>query len=413
MGVAVKRFSIGFGPALFKWRSKSNTDFVLATIPLGGYISMLDTRNEEHVPAEEQHMAFDKVTPWKQIIIAASGPLANLVLAMVLLWFVALGGVTAPIPYVGTVTEGSLADQANLQSGEEIVALDGQPVTKWMDFVSIAIRRVGDTGFLALTTETQDGEKNYSIPISNWLSNQRDPDVLQEIGFTPGILPVVNQVSPGSPADAAGLQSGDRITAVDAVSINQWDELVTLIRASPGTRMSIQFQRDEVPFLVIVAPKIEVAPDGTAYGVLGVTQGHPTRKVGWGLIGGLQYAVSETWNFVTLTVVSIKKMIFGEMNASNLAGPVSIANIAGSLAQSGFHNYLTFLAMLSISLCLINLLPIPVLDGGHIVYALIQAITRKPVSVKLQRIATATGLALLGGLFVLVLYNDIARLAAG
>lgn len=409
LGVKVLRFSVGFGPPLFKWQSKAGTDFVLGIIPLGGYISMLDTRNQTDVTPEMEAKAFDKVAPWRQILIAAAGPGANFVLAVLLFWAILLGGVATSIPYVGPVEPDSPADQAGLQPGEQLVQVDGVPVEQWTDISAQLLRRIGDSGSIVLTTQSGSTIKNYSIVINNWLSSEKDPILLSELGFSPGLLPVLKAVQTGSAGEIAGLQAGDHIVAIGDQRVRDWTELVEIVRNAPDQELTVQFERNGNPHLVVATPKGSVLEDGTIVGLLGVELGHPTALVQPGIFGSMVGGIKETWNYTTLIITSIGKMITGQMSPSNLAGPVSIAHFAGTTVQSSFVDYVTLLGMLSVSLGLINLLPIPVLDGGHIVYATAQMIMRRPVPLKVQQIATMVGLFFIGGLFILVFFNDITR----
>lgn len=409
LGVKVLRFSVGFGSPLFKWRSKKGTDFVLGIIPLGGYISMLDTRNQPDVSPEMESMAFDKVAPWRQILIAAAGPGANFVLAVFIFWLILLGGVGVPIPYIGNVETDSPAYDAGMQPGERLVKVDGVQVEQWSDATGQLLRRIGDTGSIILTTEVGQLSKDYSISISNWLSSEKDPWILDELGFSQGLLPLVESVQSGSAAEVAGLQAGDQIVAIGGQPVRIWEELVERVSASPNEELTIQFEREGNPYLVTATPKGVVEPDGSVVGRLGVLRGHPTTIVDKGVFGSFFGAITKTWDYTTLIVTSIGKMITGQMSAANLAGPVSIAHTAGTLVQSSFLDYVTLLGLLSVSLGLINLLPIPVLDGGHIVYATVQMIMRRPIPMRIQQIATMVGITFIGGLFILVLFNDITR----
>ena len=413
LGVKVLRFSVGFGPSLFKWQSKAGTDFVLGIFPLGGYISMLDTRNIEDVTPEMESMAFDKVAPWRQILIAAAGPGANFVLAIVLFWAILMGGVSVPVPYIGSIEADSPAHQAGMQPGERLVQIDSTPVDSWGDASGQLLRRIGDTGSIVFTTQVGDLSRNYSITISNWLSTEKDPMLLEELGFSPGAIPILQSVQAGSAAEMAGLQAGDHIVALGQQKVQLWEELVEIVSNSAGQELTIQFERDGAPHLVTATPTSTVQPDGTIVGILGVRLGHPTTVVEQGIFRSLWGGINKTWDYTTLIVTSIGKMITGQMSASNLAGPVSIAHTAGTMVQSSLLDYITLLGMLSISLGLINLLPIPVLDGGHIVYATVQMITRRPIPMRVQQIATMVGIFFIGGLTILVFFNDITRFFPG
>ena len=411
LGVQVERFSIGLGPILWRYMSKGGTEFAISSIPLGGYIAMLDTRTHE-VPPHLEHKAFDRVAPWRQISIAAAGPLANLLLAVFLFWVVSFNGVQVAVPYIGQVQQDSMAYDAGLRGGEEIVAIDGTPVAQWMDVYRELLRRVGDSGTLTIDVATSDSvQESFAVPIESWLRGVGDPDVLGELGIRQGIQPVVDQVEKDSAAEKAGLIQGDRFLAMNGLEVFVWQDVVDVIQASPSTEIEMLIERDGLRYSISAVPSDVVISNGAIQGRLGVGPRIDTREIGQGVFGSLVYASTETWDFVVLTVTSIKKMIVGEMDVSNLAGPITIAHLAGSVAQRGLDYYLRLIAMLSISLFLINLLPIPVLDGGHIVYGLIEMVTRRRVSLRVQQAASMAGIALLGCLLLLVIYNDLARFA--
>ena len=411
LGVQVQRFSIGLGPILWSHKGKDGVEYALSAIPIGGYISMLDTRTQE-VPAHLEHKAFNCVAPWRQIAIAAAGPLANLLLAFVLFWIVMFNGIQVAVPFVGQVQDESLAYDAGLRGGEEVVAVDGLPVEQWMDLYRGVLNRIGDTGTLVIDVSTPEaGVSSHQIPIENFLSSTRDPDVLGEIGIEQGLLPIVGWIEEESAADEAGLLVEDRILSINSTQVRVYEDLVDIVRASPNSEITMLIERDGLNYTLRATPDSHVAADGSLFGVLGVKPRVESREIGQGILGSMVYAGSETWSFTVLTVTSIAKMITGQMDTSNLAGPITIARLAGEVVQRGWDYYVRLIAMLSISLFLINLLPIPVLDGGHIVYGLIEMITRRKVSLRVQQIATMAGLAILGCLIILVLYNDAARLA--
>lgn len=411
LGVQVQRFSIGLGPILWSHKGKDGVEYALSAIPIGGYISMLDTRTQE-VPAHLEHKAFNCVAPWRQIAIAAAGPLANLLLAFVLFWIVMFNGIQVAVPFVGQVQDESLAYDAGLRGGEEVVAVDGLPVEQWMDLYRGVLNRIGDTGTLVIDVATPEaGVSSHQIPIENFLSSTRDPDVLGELGIEQGLLPIVGWIQEESAADEAGLLVEDRILSINNTQVRVYEDLVDIVRASPNFEITMLIERDGLNYTLRATPDSHVAADGSLFGVLGVKPRVESREIGQGILGSMVYAGSETWSFTVLTVTSIAKMITGQMDTSNLAGPITIARLAGEVVQRGWDYYVRLIAMLSISLFLINLLPIPVLDGGHIVYGLIEMITRRKVSLRVQQIATMAGLAILGCLIILVLYNDAARLA--
>ena len=412
-GVVVLRFSIGLGPALFKWISpKHGTEFVIAALPLGGYISMLDTRAVEDVDEELKPFAFDRIAPWKQIAVASAGPLANLLLAFVVYMLVMLDGKQVVVPYLGQIEPATPAYAAGLRGGEKLVAIDGIAVESQSDISELLFRRVGETGQISIGVEDEFAPHAHQIQIIDWLQDEKDFDLLASLGLNLGLPPIIDEVLTDSPAESARLRRGDHILAVDGSLIWAWGAFVDTVRASPEKTINLTVERDGIARQVLLTPRSIVLEDNSTIGQAGLRPLIETIQVGGGLISSVGLAAVETWMIVRLTVFSIKKMIVGELDASNLAGPITIGHLAGTVAQRGLEYYLRLIALLSVSLFLINLLPLPILDGGHIVYAMVEWISGKRVSETVHRYATFAGFVLIGGFFLFVLYNDILRVAS-
>lgn len=412
-GVIVLRFSIGLGPALLKWVSpKHGTEFVFAALPLGGYISMLDTRAIQDVDEELKPFAYDRIAPWKQIAVASAGPLANLLLAFVVYMLVMLDGKQVEIPYLGQIEPNTPAYAAGLRGGEKLVAIDGIALESQTDVTELLFKRVGETGYIRIETENELGQHAHQIPITNWLRDEKDFDLLGSVGLTIGLPPIIDEVLENSPAETAGIQRGDRVIASNGSPIYAWGGFVDAVRASPEQTMRLTVMRDGTAKEIRLTPILITLEDESTIGQAGLRPLVETSQVGGGLIASVGLAAVETWMIVRLTVVSIKKMIVGDLDASNLAGPITIGHLAGKVAQRGAEYYLRLIALLSVSLFLINLLPLPILDGGHIVYALVEWVSGKRVSETVHKYATFAGFVLIGGFFLFVLYNDILRVAS-
>lgn len=419
-GIKVLRFSVGFGQKLFSWTDKQGTEYVIAAIPLGGYVKMLDER-EGNVPEEQLQHAFNRKPVQHRLATIAAGPLANFILAIFVYWLVFAGGVSGVAPIVGAVKEDSIAARAGLQAGQEIIAVDGQPTPTWEALHLRLLGRIGETGTISFSVKYPDSDTVYdnTAQLDRWLSGEEAVDLVGGVGielYMPDILAVVDQVMDESPAAAAGLQTGDHVIEADGVAIADWASWVDYVRQRPDQTMDIRFVRDAQTLSTELTPARKLDADEQPYGQVGVTVLVPEwpetmqRSFSYGFFGSGVQAVKRTWDMSVFTLESIKKMIMGLISTKNLSGPITIAKVASASAKSGLESYLGFLALLSISLAVLNLLPIPVLDGGHIMYGLIELVTGREVPDKLQILGYQLGLFLVVGVMILALYNDIARL---
>ncbi len=419
-GVKVLRFSVGFGKPLLRWQDAQGTEYVVAGIPLGGYVKMLDEREGE-VPDEQLHMAFNRATPARRIAIAAAGPAANFLLAIFAYWLVFLNGVSGVAPIIAEVLPGSLAERAGLERGQEIVAVDGVDTATWETLQMQLLERIGESGELTITVKTPNSALEYqnSVYIDRWMQDVDEPKPLDELGvslFVPELLPEIGELVSGGAAARAGLQVGDVIVAVNGESLPDWHSWVRMVRASPGQPMALELLRNGVTMRLTMTPERKLEDSGTAVGFAGVGVALPEwpesmrREVQYGPVAALLAAADKTWRMSLFTLESIKKMITGLLSPKNLSGPITIAKVAGSSAQYGFFAWLSFLGLLSISLAVLNLLPIPILDGGHIVYASIEGLIGRPVTEQVQAWANQLGLALVVCVMFFALYNDVLRL---
>lgn len=407
-GVRVLTFSIGFGPKIWSFKDRRGTEYQLAAFPIGGYVRMLgeDEFSAQPEPNEVAE-AFSNAKPSRKVAIAAAGPFASLLLGFVIIYGILITGTQELEPYVGGVAPGSPAMVAGIGEGEEILQVDGQEVNSWQDVNLAFAERLGDSG--SIWIQTDRGE--YELQITSWLSDEVDPDVVTEIGLEPQLRAHIGYVEKDSAAEQAGLQVGDYISRIDDRSIESWQDVVEIIRGNADRRLLLTVEREgEIVFLSLV-PRSIVADDGTTFGQAGI-RAQVGRLVRYGPIAAIPLAFEKTIDYIALTSESIYKMIVGDVHAGNLGGPVRIAEFAGDLAELGITPYLMLLALLTIALGLINMLPIPMLDGGHVLFGLIEWITNRPIPLKIQAIGMRIGLFVVGSIMIFALYNDIARLAA-
>ena len=418
-GVKVLRFSVGFGTPLVRWHDRHGTEFVVAAIPLGGYVKMLDER-EGDVPPEQLEQSFNRKSVHQRIAIVAAGPLANFLLALLFFWFVAMLGSQQVRPVIGAVQEGSLADVAGLRAGQEIVAVNGEATSGWAAVNLQLVRRLGESGVLDLRV-TEPGstlETPKQVQLDNWLLGVDEPDPIGSLGirpWRPALEPVLAEIDPKGPAYAAGLRTGDRLLALDGESLADWQDLVDRVRALPGEAVTLRFERDgqaqDLQLTLASRGEGEARSGYLGAGVQGVEwPPEMLREVRYGPIEGIAEGMRQTWAMSLLTLDSLKKMLFGELSVKNLSGPITIAKVAGASAESGLGDFLKFLAYLSISLGVLNLLPIPVLDGGHLLFYLVEWVRGRPLSERVQGWGMQIGISLVIGVMLLALVNDLSRL---
>lgn len=418
-GVKVLRFSVGFGTPLVRWHDRHGTEFVVAAIPLGGYVKMLDEREGE-VPPALVDQSFNRKSVGQRIAIVAAGPIANFLLAILFFWVVAMLGSQQVRPVIGAVESGSLAASAGLVAGQEIVSIDGKPTSGWSAVNLQLVRRLGESGSLRVGVRDDGGtlERQHEIRLNQWLKGADEPDPIQSLGlrpWRPAVSPVLAEIDPKGPAAAAGLKSGDKLLALDGVVLGDWQQVVDAVRARPDAKVQLRIERDgaQLELPVTLARKGEGQASGgyLGAGVKGAEwPANMLREVSYGPLEAVGEGLSRTWNMSVLTLESLKKMLFGELSVKNLSGPITIAKVAGASAQSGVGDFLNFLAYLSISLGVLNLLPIPVLDGGHLLFYLIEWARGRPLSDRVQGWGVQIGISLVIGVMLLALINDLGRL---
>ncbi|MEH6824846.1 MAG: sigma E protease regulator RseP [Motiliproteus sp.] len=418
-GVKVLRFSIGFGTGLYRWYDRQGTEYVIAAIPLGGYVKMLDER-EGDVPAELRDQAFNNKSVGQRIAIVAAGPVVNLVFAVFAYWLMFMIGISTVVPVVGEIRPDSpVAGYSNIV-GRELIEVDGYPTRTWEQVSLRLASRIGDSGALRLRTRELNGTDAAEISVAIerlQFDEQRGP--LYTLGITPYrplLPPRIGSLSDDGQAQAAGLQVGDLVLSINDVEIAVWMELVETIRAQPLQPLQLRVERDGQRLLLELTPARMQAESGEVYGYIGagVTPAawpeSMLRELQYSPLAAIPVALAKSQQMISLTLESIWKMVNGLISVKNLSGPITIAKVAGDSAASGMESFLNFLAYLSISLGILNLLPIPVLDGGHLLYYLIEAIRGRPVSERTQLFGLKIGMTLLLSLMLIALYNDLARL---
>jgi regulator of sigma E protease len=427
-GVKVLRFSIGFGKAVKTWIGKDGVEYVLAPIPLGGYVKMLGqedtTTAVDTVPASQRHLNFAYKPLWQRIAIVAAGPIANFLLAIFVFWVINIAyGVSGVAPVISGVVEDSPAHVAGLRSGDEILAIDGEETIIWQQVSLQLLARLGETGNLELTVDPADSSRvvTVSIPIVSWMGAETEPNPVASLGIVQIEIPaIIAGVVPEGPAEFAGLLAGDEIVSVNGTAIRGWTHWVEVIRASPELELDTVVEREGIELAILLQPEASSREDGSVIGSIGAYVQETSweelvppsmqREINYNPISAIQPALQETWNKSVFILASVKKMVIGLISVKNVNGPITIAQIAGQTASYGLDVYLGFLALLSISLGVLNLLPIPVLDGGHLLYYMIEAVIRRPVPERIQAWGLQLGLLLISGIMVLAVYNDVSRL---
>lgn len=423
LGVKVLRFSVGFGPALWSRTARDGVEYVIAAIPLGGYVKMLDEREGE-VDSAEKHLAFNRQGVWSRIAIVAAGPVFNLIFTVLAFWFMFMIGVLTLRPVLGEVS--GIAARAGLEPEQEISAVSGKTTRSWSDVVLALIGPALDQEPVALTVTTQGGEqRRVELPLDQLPAQFDEEQLLSAVGIQPGgpeLEPVVGEVSPGSPAADAGLQAGDRIVALNGEPLERWSALQEAVTAGgeAGEPLKLGVVRGTDRLSVSLTPEWRDPGSGEARYLIGISSQPVDQDVlsryfvtqRYGPVSAFGEALHETGEITSATLHLLWRMVSGQMSADSLSGPITIARYADSAADLGLSRFLYFLALLSLSLAILNLLPIPILDGGHLLYYLIELFKGSPVSERAQMVGQYMGLVLLAGLMGLAFYNDIMRLVS-
>jgi regulator of sigma E protease len=433
-GVKVLRFSVGFGkPLLTKTFGKDNTEFILAAIPLGGFVKMLDERELEaereenpqavHVnyPEADLKRAFNRQAVWKRMLIVCAGPAANLLLAIALYWLLFMQGVPGVRPIVGEVADNSLAAQASLKTGALIQTIAGEPIKSWQDARWILLEKSLAGKPVEIESISDNELHSHTLSFAG-INSDPEIDVLKKLGiaeFEPVLPATIDAILPNSAAEKAGFQPKDTILSIDKNPIQHWDEMVSTIKTNPAKALTFEVMRQQKIINIVATPEA-VKDNGQTIGRLGASAKPSQADIDKLLIEqhyspmqSLYQAVKKTWDTSTFSLKMLWQMLMGKVSVKSLSGPVTIATYAGESANLGIKPFLEFLALVSISIGILNLLPIPVLDGGHLMYYMVEIVKGSPVSTKTMLAGQKIGFGLLGLLMTIAIFNDFNRIIAG
>jgi len=423
VGVKVLRFSVGFGRALWSKRiGRDGTEWAIGLFPLGGYVKMLDEREGEVAP-DELHRSFNRQNVLRRMAIVAAGPLANLLLAVLIYWALFWHGMEELKPILGTPVAFTPAALAGFENGERVLKIGGEFVQTWQDMRWVLLRQAVNQDLIDFEVVNPRQETSIRrLDVSSARANGWEGDAIEKLGirfFQANSPPVVGEISPGSAAAVTELRSGDVITAIDRQSIATGSDVVRIVRESPGKSLRFVIKRKDQQFEIPITPSAD-EKDGQKFGRIGVVireggfeKSELMTVVRYGPLSSLGKAIGEAWDQSAFSLAMFGKMITGEVSWHNISGPVTIADYAGQSAKLGIDYYLKFMALVSISLAVLNLLPIPILDGGHLLYYLVEIVRRGPLSERTMEIGQQIGLALLLMLMAFAFYNDINRLISG
>jgi regulator of sigma E protease len=418
-GVKVLRFSVGFGKPLLSRRwGRDQTEWVLSALPFGGYVKMLDEREGE-VPAAEAHRSFNRATVWRRIGIVSAGPIANFLLAIVFYWALFLNGLPAIKPMIGEPPAGTPAAQVGLAAGDEIRRVNGKDTPSFQD-LRLNLMRAGVAGD-ALTLELADG-RSVQLDAAPMQTENLELDILLPLGivrYDPLLDPVIGTVLPDGAAARAGFQPGDRLLAANGEQLASWQDWVQQVRQHPAQPLRIEYERQGQRGELTVVPEA-VDEAGQRVGKIGAgpqideaVRAALMTEVRYGPIDALWRGAVKTWDMSVFTLEMMGRMVLGQVSWKNLSGPLTIADYAGQSAALGWISFVGFLALVSVSLGVLNLLPIPLLDGGHLMYYVAEVFTGRPVSERTMEIGSRIGMFLLLLLMSFALFNDLQRLIGG
>ncbi|EGR0666149.1 sigma E protease regulator RseP [Vibrio cholerae] len=419
-GVKVEKFSIGFGKSIWKRVGHDGTEYSISMIPLGGYVKMLDGRVDD-VPAEQQAMAFDKQSLWKRSVIVSAGPIFNFLFAIFAYWLVFMIGVPAAKPVIGEVTPYSIAAQAGLEPGMEIKAVSGVNTPDWESVNMGLIGHIGDDS-MTITVSSAEGVGLNEIKTINLRDWNFDPETESAMGalgfkpFTPEISNQLTNVSAQGAGERAGLQVGDTVLQINGQAVEAWQQVVNAIQSHPNAPIAVVVERAGQQVELTLIPDSRELSQGKVIGFAGIAPKvaewpqNYRFELQFGVFESLGKAVEKSGQVIDLTVSMLKKLLVGDVGLNNLSGPISIAKGAGTTADYGFVYFLGFLALISINLGIINLVPLPMLDGGHLLFFMIEAVIRRPVPEKVQEMGYRIGGAIIFSLMAVAIFNDFTRL---
>jgi regulator of sigma E protease len=422
--VKVLRFSVGFGRVIWLRRyGRDQTEWAISAFPLGGYVKMLDEREGEVAP-QDLARAFNRQSVYRRCVIVAAGPVANFLLAIALYWLIYMHGIPGLSPVIGAVAPGSPAAAAQFAPGEILVKIGTRAVATWQDARWVLLKHAVEKSVAVVEVRSERNEIAWrKLDLSQFASAGLDGDFLRALGFTrlaPPLPPVIGQVLPGGAAERGGLRAGDEIVTINGAAVTRWDEVVATVSGNPARELVFVVRRDAAGTVRIAVTPDAVLENGERIGRIGAaaridreTLQKYVVEVRYPPLASLGQALERTWDTSVFSLKMLGKMITGEVSLKNLSGPLTIADYAGQSARVGWLSYLVFLALISISLGVLNLLPIPLLDGGHLMYYMVEIFKGSPVSDKAIEVGQRVGIAVLFTLMAFALYNDINRLIHG
>ena len=420
LGIKVEKFSIGFGPSLISWWSRDReVQYVIAAIPLGGYVKMLGENPTEQgesgkqlLSDEDKLRAFDVQPPWKRASVAVAGPLFNFLFAVLAYMSIGWIGQSVMPPVIGNIAPASVAEQSGMLEGDIIRSLNGSPVYSWVQVEEKMKRVAGESAVMEV------GRNGTTIPLRFFLpSTEKDVLLINvsetALGIFPGVKVVIDSVAADSAAEQGGILPGDHIIQAQSEPVTNIRELIETVRSRAGEPVSIQVQRDGTILNLTVVP----ATDESGHGRIGVRLAaspiHEPVVYRMGVVEGLFFGFERTWEMTTMTIQVLGKMVTSAISPENLGGPIAIAQLAGKTAELGLVAFMSFLALISVNLAVLNLLPVPVLDGGHLVYIALEKVRGKPLSPATMERTQVVGIGLIVVLMLFAFYNDLLRLFRG
>jgi regulator of sigma E protease len=420
LNVKVLRFSIGFGrPLVSRTYGADRTEWVIAAFPLGGYVKMVDER-EGRVAAEDLPRAFNRQSVYRRFAIVSAGPIANFLLAIAIYWVLFMSGMPGLRPILDEPPPATPAHAAGFHQGDTLLRISAEPVATWQDARWLLLQHAVNRSAVKIETSDRKGYIEVrTLDLSSLTSEDLDGDFLRAAGllrFNPPLPPVLGQVIEGAPAQKAGLREGDRVVAIDGAAVSEWQDVVGAVRERPDAPLLLEVERDGTRVQVKVTTEA-VNEGGRTIGRMGAAPKVDPQsmravltEVRYGVGESLVRAVGKTWETSVFSLRMLGKMLTGHISLKNLSGPITIADYAGQSAQVGWIAYLSFVALISISLGVLNLLPVPLLDGGHLMYYTIEILKGRPVSERAMQIGQHVGMAVLFTLMLLALFNDVNRL---
>lgn len=419
LGVKVLRFAIGFGKPIFSYKGKKGTEYRIGIFPLGGYVKMLD-EEEGDVPPELKHQAFNRKPVWARMAVVVAGPVLNIIFAVLALWLMFVIGIKSMAPIVGKVEKGSIAQQAGIVSQDEIIDADGKPVRSWRDFQIAMMAAMGTENSMTLSIYNKKSQQTRQarLALNNWQIDPDQPDVLKSLGikpYVPLLKPIIGELMPSTPAFDSGLKTGDVVTEINGEPIKYWHQLMLAVQKNGIKPITFAVKRhQQLEHFTITPMTKEVNGQNVSFvGIMVKPQyiaDNWIRKQQYSVSQSLVMAVSETKALIEVSLQMIAKFITGKVSLRNIGGPIGVAQGASQSAQIGLAYYLSFLALVSVSLGVLNILPVPMLDGGHLLFYTAELLFRRPLPKVVQEKLMVVGLAFLMGLTALAVFNDMSRL---